>query len=977
MGNMDANALGLGSAGNSGIDPRRIASTSVINNAPKPRRGESPIVPALSIPNSALGFSKSQPPSAITTPRIRKGEEAMLFPHSGGSRGGRSSIRPGHRRQLSANNALTPVAQLQTPASPSGSVFRRLQSKASNIGRTLGRTPTRYDDDSDFDYEDGEDDGKLANGTRVWYSSYVTIDWLHDAIKESSRIRRIRHLSRRSWRGAMTNLWDRSQGWIIATVVGILTAIVAFLIIRSEMAFFDLKEGYCTRSWGTAKRFCCTPQGRGHPDPSSGDEERCEDWIEWGQHFTGGDEESAFWSQPEFVAYFIIATSIACLSSALTYYLTSSANHVTSKDSAFLGPTTNSRFTDDPSDHKTPTARSSTLPSESSPLLSDDSMSEPDMQPTPPVRPVIYMAAGSGIPEIKTILSGFVIHGYLGMSTLVVKSVGLAMSVGSGLSLGKEGPFVHIASCIANIVSRAFAKYDHNEGKRREILSAACAAGVAVSFGAPIGGVLFSLEEVSYYFPPKVMWRSFWCAAVAAITLRALNPYGNGSIVLFAVTYTKDYRYWEYSIFIILGIFGGLYGALFSRLNIIWSREVRKGTWLARHPITEVFLVTALTTFVGFLNPYTRLGGTELVAKLFSECRTDSPSPLCVDSGYNIGPIVSAIGMALLIKASLTIITFGVVLPAGIFIPSLVIGACFGRIVGIYMEWIEFNYPSLPIFDACRLSADACVVPGIYAMVGAAATLAGVTRTTVSLAVIMFELTGSLNYVAPVMVAVLIAKTVADALEKRGIYELVIELKKLPYLSNKEEYLWGGRLVSEVVDKDAPTLRADKTHTVRELTGKLLELVRLGYADAGFPVLIKERTADNEGRPYPTLRVLGFLGMNELEHALNELADEPDAIINLIPDDPITRSSRLSIFSFNESAEGRHNPYDLSQYIDRAPITVQNYSPLELVQQMFVKLGARQILVTDSRGTYRGALYKKQWIAFLDDLEHFDELRVG
>jgi chloride channel 3/4/5 len=106
-------------------------------------------------------------------------------------------------------------------------------------------------------------------------------------------------------------------------------------------------------------------------------------------------------------------------------------------------------------------------------------------------------ASGSGISEVKTVLSGYVIHGYLGGRTLFTKSLGLAMSVGSGLTLGKEGPFVHIASCIGNIVSRGWGKYDHNEGKRREILSAASAAGVAVAFGAPIGGVLFSLEEVS------------------------------------------------------------------------------------------------------------------------------------------------------------------------------------------------------------------------------------------------------------------------------------------------------------------------------------------------------------------------------------------------------------------------------------------------------------------------------------------------
>lgn len=121
-----------------------------------------------------------------------------------------------------------------------------------------------------------------------------------------------------------------------------------------------------------------------------------------------------------------------------------------------------------------------------------------------PTRKVLYFGSGSGISEVKCILSGFVIHGYLGFWTLFTKSVGLTLSVASGLSLGKEGPFVHIASCVGNIVCRVFPKYETNESKRREILSCACAAGVAVAFGAPVGGVLFSLEEVSYYFPAKV-----------------------------------------------------------------------------------------------------------------------------------------------------------------------------------------------------------------------------------------------------------------------------------------------------------------------------------------------------------------------------------------------------------------------------------------------------------------------------------------
>jgi len=70
------------------------------------------------------------------------------------------------------------------------------------------------------------------------------------------------------------------------------------------------------------------------------------------------------------------------------------------------------------------------------------------------------------------------------------------LAVASGLSLGKEGPLVHVACCLGNILSYFFPKYRNNEAKKREVLSASAAAGVSVAFGAPVGGVLFSLEEV-------------------------------------------------------------------------------------------------------------------------------------------------------------------------------------------------------------------------------------------------------------------------------------------------------------------------------------------------------------------------------------------------------------------------------------------------------------------------------------------------
>ena len=106
----------------------------------------------------------------------------------------------------------------------------------------------------------------------------------------------------------------------------------------------------------------------------------------------------------------------------------------------------------------------------------------------------IYLAAGSGIPEIKTILSGFVIPHFLDFKVLVVKAVGATFAVATGMCLGKEGPFVHISTCVAYLVGRWIPKYRDNGRKMRELLSAGCSSGLSVAFGAPIGGVLFSYE---------------------------------------------------------------------------------------------------------------------------------------------------------------------------------------------------------------------------------------------------------------------------------------------------------------------------------------------------------------------------------------------------------------------------------------------------------------------------------------------------
>lgn len=278
---------------------------------------------------------------------------------------------------------------------------------------------------------------------------------------------------------------------------------------------------------------------------------------------------------------------------------------------------------------------------------------------------IYYSAAGSGVAEVRVILSGFVLHGFLGMKTLVTKAVGLVFSVASGLSLGKEGPYVHIATCVGNIACRLFSKYDRNDAKRREVLSAAAAAGVTVAFGAPLGGVLFSLEEVSYFFPPKTLFRTFFACIVAALSLKFLNPYGTHKIVMFEVRYLVDWEYFELGSFIVTGVLGGALGALFIKASKYWAQSFRRIKIIKRFPMLEVLLVALVTGLVSYWNVLTRLPVAKLLLNLAASC--DDPAVdryelgLCPSSIEDIPDILWTLLVAFLIKAVLTTITFGIV----------------------------------------------------------------------------------------------------------------------------------------------------------------------------------------------------------------------------------------------------------------------------------------------------------------------------
>ncbi|XP_042901124.1 H(+)/Cl(-) exchange transporter 5 isoform X2 [Parasteatoda tepidariorum] len=540
-------------------------------------------------------------------------------------------------------------------------------------------------------------------------------------------------------------------------------------------------------------------------------------------------------------------------------------------------------------------------------------------------------ACGSGVPEIKTILSGFIMRGYLGKWTLVIKSVATMMAVSSGLSLGKEGPMVHIVCCIGNILSYFFPKYGKNEAKKREVLSAAAAAGVSTAFGAPIGGVLFSLEEVSYYFPMKTLWRSFFCALVAAFVLRSIDPFGTDHVVKYYMSTRRKWILIELIPFIILGIIG-------------------------------VLGITLFTSLISFPNDFTRMNASDLIKVLFSQCRIHDESQLCdyernvtsfekhmeiIGAGPGIYKSLYLLLLALFCKFILTIFTFGIKLPTGLFIPSLSMGAIAGRIVGIGMQELAMRYKHVWPFHTACASNENCMAPSLYAMIGAASCLAGVTRMTVSLVVIMFELTGSVDYIVPVMATVVVSKWVGDAMDKEGIYDAHIQFNHYPFLDNKKSFKESTKAVDLVRGmwiRSQLVCFSQKGMTLYEI-----EDILRNTSHNGFPIIFSQEL------PY----LIGFVLRRDLCLTIEHKKKNKQV------------NGRTTVDFGQKAYETSKSPFslNLNKIVDMAPITVTVLTPMETVIEMFCKLGLRQILVTEN-GKLTGIITKK------DVLNHIHEVKM-
>lgn len=447
-------------------------------------------------------------------------------------------------------------------------------------------------------------------------------------------------------------------------------------------------------------------------------------------------------------------------------------------------------------------------------------------------------AAGGGVSLVMAFLNGTDVPDLLRIQTLITKFVGSIFSCAANLTVGTEGPLVHMGACIASVIAfwecgsynrngqaltfgewmstwgccsvfrKERQRYSngvmeddsteppfHTDADHREFVSAGAAAGLAAAFGAPVGGVLFSMEEACTHWSRKVAWRCFLASAVSTFVLAQLHPKGYAGMLSFdskrSVMFNRDWLF-QMPLLVVVSIAAGLLGAVFNLL--------RRGLWRIRASrkrpglrILEVFscgCVTLATIFLlsHFFGQCVQLPETWEANKygFAFTCPkgsyNDLATPFMSMPGETIRYIFSieggskgrqdytvcnetsschftrrSLGLLCVFYLMLMALASGVAVPGGLFMPSIMVGAAFGGMVGLnLMTWLPESWN---------------IQPGVYAVVAATAVLAGVFRSSISLVVIVVEGTRGIDFLFGIIIAVVCANWIAQFVHKDGVYE--------------------------------------------------------------------------------------------------------------------------------------------------------------------------------------------------------------
>ncbi|KAK1677078.1 hypothetical protein QYE76_037926 [Lolium multiflorum] len=479
-------------------------------------------------------------------------------------------------------------------------------------------------------------------------------------------------------------------------------------------------------------------------------------------------------------------------------------------------------------------------------------------------------AAGPGIPEIKAYLNGVDTPNMFGAPQLIVKIIGSICAVSSGLDLGKEGPLVHIGACLANLLSQGGAgrfrlrwkwlRYFNNDRDRRDLITCGASSGVCAAFRSPVGGVLFALEEVATWWRSTLLWRTFFSTATVVVVLRGFIEvcrngrcalFGEGGLIIFDVgDVTVNYHLNDLIIVTLVGVIGGLLGALYNHLLHKVLRLYSLINGKGRMAKLALALAVCVFTSAGlYVLPFA-VPCTPCDPALGAACPTNGMSGNfkqfnCPAGHYNdLASLLHATNMdatrnifstgtsgefrldSLLIFFAiycvLGLFTFGIAVPSGLFLPIILMGSAYGRIVALVLQ------------DVARIDH------GLYAVLGAAALMSGSMRMTVSLCVIFLELTNNLLLLPMTMFVLLIAKTVGDAFNP-SIYEIILDLKGLPFLEPNPEPWMKDITVGELA---AAKPRAISLQVVERVSTIVHVLRNTGHN--GFPVVDRPRPGLSE-----------------------------------------------------------------------------------------------------------------------------------
>ena len=600
-------------------------------------------------------------------------------------------------------------------------------------------------------------------------------------------------------------------------------------------------------------------------------------------------------------------------------------------------------------------------------------------------------AAGSGIPEVKAFLNGTNTPRFLTPLAGVVKVVGICFSVSSGLIIGREGPLIHIGAICGNLLStrpgapKRWKGLFRADRHKRDFVSAGAAAGVAGAFSSPVGGICFAFEEASSFWHLSLTWRTFLCTMLTTSTQWILTAGVAGQSSFWgllkygAFDNYSLFRIYEIPLLAALGIVGGLAGSLFCALNAKLS--IWRASHVAPHKhrrVIEVLLVVAVTATASFWAPFLLDGCRAAPADYQCEhrenryycggstptegsCNDTSAAYNCSDTSVYVPhgcasgqfntmatltfqPLDGVIHaffhdpahfdkLALAIYFAgayvLALVTYGCSVPSGLFVPCILMGSAFGRLWGeILRDW-------LPV------ASD--ITPGVYALVGAAAMLSGVTRITITLSVILFETTNQVYLITPIMLTVLIAKWVADNFNI-SLYDIHIALKCLPFVEPDPPLALRGLTAREIMAAPCVTLQAVGT------VANLLETLR-GCSHNGFAVI------DEEGRfcgcilrnwLVVLLKRKKWTTEAVLHHQRPHSSDDLDMSGLLMPTDfdaeTTLQSKQRSIDNLQIEATN-DAVIDLRPYLNPASVTVTELCPVARCFALFRALGIRHMPV--------------------------------